>query len=239
MRERLLPVAPIAKRRDTAADDPAATLWRYIDLAKFIDLLDARRLHLTRLDRLGDPYEGTAPAGGRDGPLEALRAMARRARRAAYVSSWYLGEDESEAMWRLYCPGGQGVALRTRYAQLEETAAAHPHMHVGRVRYIDYDADPLPAPDLLAPVLHKRVAFAHEREVRLIAVLPQALDDPRAGGPPSLEIEWDPERFVDRIHIDPYADDHFAKAVRAVVRRMAPALEPRLVWSRLTVAPLV
>lgn len=230
------PQRPPTPPRFPQPDDARAPVWRYMDLAKFIGLLDERRLHLTRLDHLDDPFEGT-PVGP-DAPSPGEARAHGRVRRAVYVSSWYLGEHESEAMWRLYCPGGQGVALRTSYARLADTAAAQPDTWVGMVRYLDYDAARLPERDLLAPVMHKRIAFAHEREVRIVAVRPEALDDGRPG-PSGVELEWDPAAMVDEVYIDPYAEAYFAGAVRAVVRRMAPTLEPRLVWSRMQVAPLL
>lgn len=38
-------------------------IWRYVDFAKFVDLLERRQLHFARLDQLGDPFEG-APSDG-------------------------------------------------------------------------------------------------------------------------------------------------------------------------------
>ncbi|MFN8224152.1 MAG: hypothetical protein U0R50_13000 [Gaiellales bacterium] len=37
-------------------------VWRYIDLAKLISLLDHRALYFARADTLGDPHEGALPA---------------------------------------------------------------------------------------------------------------------------------------------------------------------------------
>jgi hypothetical protein len=34
------------------------SLWRYMDLAKFVWMLQRRALYFCRLDALGDPYEG-------------------------------------------------------------------------------------------------------------------------------------------------------------------------------------
>lgn len=38
--------------------DPKTRLWRYMDLAKFIALIDSRSLHFARADLLGDSFEG-------------------------------------------------------------------------------------------------------------------------------------------------------------------------------------
>lgn len=36
----------------------SAKLWRYMDLAKFLSLLDESSLYFTRIDHFNDPYEG-------------------------------------------------------------------------------------------------------------------------------------------------------------------------------------
>ena len=38
--------------------EPSAKLWRYMDLAKFLSLLDESSLYFTRIDHFNDPYEG-------------------------------------------------------------------------------------------------------------------------------------------------------------------------------------
>jgi hypothetical protein len=39
---------------------PATRLWRYLDLAKFVALLDQRALNFARADQLGDTFEGSS-----------------------------------------------------------------------------------------------------------------------------------------------------------------------------------
>ena len=41
-----------------APTDPNISLWRYMDLSKFVWMLQHRALYYCRLDGLGDPYEG-------------------------------------------------------------------------------------------------------------------------------------------------------------------------------------
>ena len=41
--------------------DEAAAVWRYMDFAKFVDLLATEELYFARADKLGDPFEGLYP----------------------------------------------------------------------------------------------------------------------------------------------------------------------------------
>lgn len=36
-------------------------IWRYMSFAKFVSLLEKKALFFARLDRLGDPFEGSPP----------------------------------------------------------------------------------------------------------------------------------------------------------------------------------
>src|SRR5271157_280585 len=40
-------------------ENPNATIWKYIDLPELIYLLQERKLWFSRLDMLGDPFEGS------------------------------------------------------------------------------------------------------------------------------------------------------------------------------------
>jgi hypothetical protein len=42
-----------------APTDPSAPIFRYMDLAKFVSLLDTRALFFSRADLLGDAFEGS------------------------------------------------------------------------------------------------------------------------------------------------------------------------------------
>lgn len=65
------PIAPIA-----AEDWPflevagSETLWRYLDLAKFSDLLNTSTLYFARPDRFQDPFEGRFSPGNQQGQSE-------------------------------------------------------------------------------------------------------------------------------------------------------------------------
>ena len=41
--------------------DTDASAWRYLDLPKYLSMLDSQALFFCRLDKLGDPFEGSLP----------------------------------------------------------------------------------------------------------------------------------------------------------------------------------
>src|SRR5262249_20825018 len=66
-------------------------------------------------------------------------------RRRIAASCWFESPHESAAMWRLYAPGKEGVAIATTFGKLDNLikTAAKPAWLVGaaRVKYIDHSND--------------------------------------------------------------------------------------------------
>ena len=160
-------------KKHEAFDSPPldAILWRYMDFAKYISLLDRRALFFARADTLDDPFEGSVTEatprlpGEHTGGLVALR---RAMRSNIFVNCWYESDDESAAMWKLYARNA-GIAVRSTFAGLAKSILTERRIYVGRINYIDYVADPMPTNNAFTPFLHKRKSFEHEREVRAVS----------------------------------------------------------------------
>jgi hypothetical protein len=77
-----------------------------------------------------------------------------------------MGADESDAMWKLYASQGGSIALQSTYRRLREVLP--PEVLVGKIRYIDYRRTSIPELNALHRCMHKRKAFAHEKELRAV-----------------------------------------------------------------------
>lgn len=225
-------------------------VWRYLDLAKFIWLLENRKLYLSRLDLLNDPHEGTTPrllALLRDQQFRDLGAeqlvaqipnINQQSRKSLYVNCWHLGNTESEAMWRLYCPNDGGVAIQTTYEKLVASVENDRFCYIGAVTYIDYESQGFPLNNFFYPVMHKRASFAHEQEVRLVKTLSEYWGTPGRESPAGVTIDWAPEATVEAIYVNPYAPEFYHDVVCSIVRRVAPVLEQQVRWSQMRAAPV-
>lgn len=241
-------------------------LWRYTDLPKFLSVLTKKALYLSRGDLLGDAFEGSVPlryhrqflsvivremqaqeADSMPGRVrqEDTAAIERwvaekfRAHRLAflcseYFSCWRQG-CESEAMWRLYCGPHEGVAMVTTFGKLKDSLT-DPAARLGAVRYVDYSRDTLPSYNWLEPITHKRIAFQHEQEVRVVRWRKKEVGGHL--GPPGREMSWDIEKVLDHIVISPYAPEWHLDVVHEVLAKFAPALMERLSWSELRADPV-
>ena len=125
-------------------EDEDRYIWRYMDLSKFLSLLQGN-LYFPRADHLGDDdYECTLPRGNAKIPydnrilhfgrmltkqeIEAIdfvekfetdfTNIATQVRQSCYVSCWHINQSESAAMWKLYLSKNEGVAVRSTTGRL-------------------------------------------------------------------------------------------------------------------------
>ena len=167
------------------------SLWRYMDVGRFLALLFNKALYFSRKRDLDDPREGVVP------PLGVQRAVRELARSEenirfvegsihetgeavaarAVINSWHANDRESVAMWRLYTSGAEGVAIQTTVGRLKEAFEQEPcSVTIAYVRYINHLTEDLGrawALDPLSPLFCKRWGFEHEREVRCVIAHPE------------------------------------------------------------------
>lgn len=208
-------------------------LWRYMDLSKFVALLQRRALVFGRADCLGDPFEGSVPElnirapefirairkadpakdpykGISDDKLESiflqLSLGRRQALRRHYISCWHMNEGESAAMWKLYSRSSDAVCIRTEYSAL--ASLLPDYVYMGVVSYVDYHRHMMPADNVFNPFLIKRLSFSHEREARAI------ISDEREPSICLKEIPIELERLVKRIYVSPESPGWFYDVVK-------------------------
>ena len=68
----------------------SAKLWRYMDLSKFLSLLESRSLYFTRLDHFSDSFEGAIGSRKNESAWEKMQIELR--------SKWILAEHKSKNM---------------------------------------------------------------------------------------------------------------------------------------------
>jgi hypothetical protein len=170
------------------ADTP---IWRYIDFAKLVDMLERRALHFSQLASLGDPFEGMPS----DATLEQERESLEQFRQSVvasderwsnvdwprvspasdyqffqlstYVNCWHMNEYESMAMWRVY--SRDGIAIRSSFRMLTDCVRDVPHEIMARqVIYRDRrDQSQLELPgDTIGAAFRKGMSYEYEREIR-------------------------------------------------------------------------
>lgn len=201
-------------------------LWRYMDFTKFVSLLASNQLFFCRSDLFEDPFEGSyskanvklRPQVYKDlqkDQIDQLSDYAKWIREWTYINCWHANEFESAAMWKLYAQTSEAIAIETDYETL--TSVLPDNIHVGLVKYIDYDSEWLPEGNTFFPFTHKRKSFEHEREFRAIfqdvpiysGTIAVGLKNSQSGFPVNLAIN----RLIKCVHVSPTAPAWFQKLV--------------------------
>ena len=134
-------------------------------------------------------------------------------------------------MWKLYMKSEEGIAVETMTPRfISALAGTDRSIHLGKVRYIDYDnhMKTLGRVESLELVLHKRKNFSHEREVRAFFVDDRA----RAG----VQVPVDLQVLIRAVWIAPKAPPWIGTLVEKMLRRYG--VDVRVARSRLATPPL-
>ena len=157
-----------------------------------------------------------------------LQKLLREANSKFGVNCWHINEHESEAMWQLYTAAGQGIAIESTKARLEDALRGE-GIIVDQVRYMDFDSDEIERGQRHYGLFLKRKSFAHEQELRAMIKLPT----PGTG----IAVPCDLSGLIAQIHIFPKAPPYYAEAVRYALGQARPELKTPVVISRLLDSP--
>jgi hypothetical protein len=153
--------------------------------------------------------------------------------RSAHASCWRYG-PESEAMWQLYCGRRDGVAIKTTFGKLESSIDPFPHTCVSLIEYRDYRTEGFKRHQhRYDPALHKRLAFSHESEVRILRCVAgdfeQAAGNEKFDAGASFELPgWDLETVADEIIVNPLCASEYLSTVVATIGRISKPLADRV-----------
>jgi hypothetical protein len=239
-----LPASNLPHEAFPQPSDPSTKVWRYLDFAKLVALLIRRELFFARLDQLPDQFEGTLPVRTKEALTELLRtglaksgpaqieklvdqnlAAYRTQRKLMYVNCWRLGNDESEAMWRVYCPHGPAAAVVLPYEKLRDSLS-NPMLFIGQVTYVDYRKHLFDVGNALRVPMHKRIEFSHECEIRVVYWL--VPEGNKTETPTFWRMPWAVEDLIESIVIGPYVEPWHRDLIRETVEMLCPRLKGRV-----------
>jgi hypothetical protein len=223
--------------------EPGQSLFHYMRVDRFKDLLRAGAIYMRRLDLFQmDPHEGKFPSAnarelsslargvgsqlglGRN-PLDGYRHFQEgKMRELTYVHSWFAWDKEDPRMWKEYGDCGGGVCIRTTARRLREALTiTRPHfwMDISGVSYVG-DEEPIPEVMSFMAVCRKRPQFAHEQEVRLIGQLDTHGWQECGGTTPDHQlINANFERLFERVYIGPNASPVTFNELRSLANQAA------------------
>lgn len=226
-------------------EEKAQKVWRYMSYTRFVWMLQKKALWLSRADKLGDNWEVTLSGDQlqrvidrhpitlvgeppRESALERAERIIKLWRNKSYINCWSLQAHESHALWRIYCPTSEGVAIQTTLDKLIGSVG----LPVVPVTYLPAGSS-AKTPTLEELSSTKRPMFAYEKEVRVI----NFADDDAAPFPQGFGLPWDCEQHVEALLVHPEANQSFMDTVKETVATYAPTLKEKVRWSDMNAKP--
>ena len=227
-----------------------------MDFTKFVSMLVHKGIYFSRLDKLGDSFEGSLPklnvqdqkiivpeelktnpehAQNYINSFKNIRQAIKRFRTSVFASTWHMAEHESAAMWKLYARTEEAICVRSTFAKFENLLGSD--VFVGRVIYVDYDSYEIPLGNILWPYVHKRKSFEHERELRaLIPDFTKGFSSEVAQQPDGIWRDIDLNALIERVYIAPTAPEWFIHTVQETLKQFGHSFP--VVRSTLDESPL-
>jgi hypothetical protein len=222
-------------------------VWRYMNFAKLVSLLESRCLFFSRADKQGDPFEGSypkinvsarlivpeeIPEPSRSSFLESMKNLGKFTkewRRHVAVNCWHMNEHESAAMWKTYLTSAEGIAIQSTYKRLKVSLIDKEPIFLGMVNYIDYQTEGIDPRNVLSAFMHKRKSYEHEREVRALIIrfpiADDALDLSKETITDGIRIMVSMENLIERIFVAPASPVWIEELVKSVVAKYGYTFE--------------
>jgi hypothetical protein len=223
-------------------NDETEKVWRYMDFPKLVSILDKSSLFFARGDQFNDPFEGSYPLLNVQGrshipsgiPPSSIQkfqdAMADMGNinknwpKHIGVNCWHLNNHESAAMWHLYLQSNEGVAIQSTYKKLRDSfSPSNEEIHLGLVKYIDYEKEFFSADNMLNPFVHKRKSFEHEKEVRAVIMRwpsgGSSVDFSKTTILCGVDVPIDLKLLIENIYISPSSPQWFVDVVTSTVKK--------------------
>ena len=219
-------------------------LWRYMDLAKFLMILEKKSLFFSRADKFSDRFEGSYTKKSiesrqyfkepTDDELRQISEIYNNFRKNTYINCWHQNQFESEAMWNIYSQSNEAIAIQTTIGKIKKAIDLEGNnITLKKVEYIDYNSNSndLNMNGFLIPFFYKRKSFEHEKEVRMIiqrvntqSVLNSNLEIEQLDlyNPISeygISVDIDTSILIESIYISPLAPSWFYLLVKDLLKR--------------------
>lgn len=215
-------------------------VWRYMDLKKFLSILQTNCLYFTSVDNLEDDFEGSYPKRNIEQRFDFLQKIPEEKhefylnqinkwsdlhidfKNKSFVNCWHANKDESIAMWKIYSENEEGIAIKSTYADLRKSIIDNRRVFMGVVNYINYDYESFDFYNALPAFFHKRLEFSYENEIRLFSDgvdEKRSVDNNQNKNVPGLNIKVDLDCLIEKVYVSPFSQYWFYEIVKNIMAK--------------------
>lgn len=223
--------------RSFQTPDNQLTIWRYLDFTKFVDLLLTNQQFFNRSDKFQDPFEGRLKLKDYQ-QNKHMFTLEEETKKFYFLNCWHINELQSDAMWKIYLDGKNGIAIKSNVGKLKDCfQKSDDDIFISKVHYRDFENvtfDELMneqqnsmfegRSSSLNSFNYKRKSFEHENELRVFYVdmpIPHVIKGGVHREPLNYKrIDIDLNILVDEIVIAPFADIWFKTLVENLISKL-------------------
>jgi hypothetical protein len=212
-------------------------VWRYMDLAKLISLLEKKAIWLARADTFRDRHEGRFPDEMRTWMEKAYESFSNDdpspvkdaddfqdyLLKNTFVSCWHKNIDENMVMWEIYGRDSNAVAVQTTIGRISKSIdSSRLSGHSLLLKPVVYER----SEDVQGVLLYeecffrKRPHFAFEEEVR-IALDTYSRASPTKNTPYGYALPTSINGLIESIYVHPDSSEWFVGVVNSITNRYA------------------
>lgn len=221
--------------------DKNQTIWRYMSLDKFIDLLLSKRIIFSPIKIMSDQNEVRwiidTIDESKENQREGVEKFVESHLKNNFISCWTKNPDEKISLWRHYLgKDGIGVAIKSKVGSFYKHVKWEKNSF--SIREVIYKKE-LKFEDIEKGQLNftKGIAYKDEEELRIFTHFNSIKFDeekkqPVFYEPPNImSIEVDLENFIDSIMISPYCAEWQTEVIRQLTERIVPNLSGKFITS--------
>ena len=212
--------------------DEGLRLWRYMDLARLVSLLETKAIWLARADTFRDKHEGRFPDEMRTlmekayegfrvddpSPVKDASDFQDYMLKNTFISCWHKNIDENMAMWEIYGRDTNAIAVQTTVARVRDgTDSSKLDGYSLLLRPVAYKrAEDVPGVLRYEDCFfRKRPHFSFEQEVR-ISLDTYSRANPAKNTPYGHQLRCSIKTLIESIYVHPDSADWFVDAVNSI-----------------------
>jgi len=215
------------KHKSVITPDRDLIIWRYMDLWKFLDIVDNKKLYLARADTFEDKFEGRiANRKIRDlddnHPLKKIDDYSEFAlKKHTYISCWTCYEDEDYALWKIYSDYKTAIAIKTTVGKLIDSISDEKSIQrIGVINYSNRSSGYVFRGNTYQLFFEKRKYFSFEYEIRVLTELMFDNYEELLKLPLGTSINIKPEILINEIYLAPLADENLKNLIELKLKEL-------------------
>jgi hypothetical protein len=210
-------------------------IWRFTSFHKFVSMITSNSLYFSRLDKLGDPFEGlyskariqsdekvytsydsseASEYGKR--VIRWMHLDPYKQRRTSFANCWHMNEYETELLWSRYSFMDGGVAIQSTFERLKSCLNIPHAVYIGIMKYMNWETEATPIGNLMNPIVTKRKNYQDERELRAAIVTGF---DRRKQTQMGINVPVDLIKLVESVYISPKSGDWILKLIKNILKK--------------------